>query len=134
MMAANGSQPAGQLLIPVYGSDEMVEVPLDALPEVVDDVIDILKAEGAPLALWLDLARAYLAQVRAQAGWGGAAAGAVWRVGQVGCRPQVAGAGRRGCAAAVLRRVRAAAAGCTEALTARTRRQQQHAVHVRAAA
>ena len=28
----------------------------------LDDIIDVLKAEAAPLALWLDFARAYLAQ------------------------------------------------------------------------
>lgn len=74
MMAANGGF-TGRLLIPVYNSDELVEVPLDNLPEVVDDVIDILKAEGAPLALWLDFSRAYLAQVPVPVGKGG------WEVG-----------------------------------------------------
>jgi hypothetical protein len=51
------------LFIPVAGSNEVVTVPIDELPEEVEDLLDILRAEEAPLALWLDFAKAYLAQV-----------------------------------------------------------------------
>ena len=53
----------GHFYIPVAGSDEVVAVPVDELPEEAEDLLDILKAEEAPLALWLDFAKAYLAQV-----------------------------------------------------------------------
>lgn len=43
------------LYIPVRNSDEQVEVRGDELPEDPDDVLDILKAEVAPLDLWLNL-------------------------------------------------------------------------------
>lgn len=57
------------LYIPISGSDtavasdEVVAIPLNELPEDVEDILDILRAEEAPLALWLDFAKAYLAQV-----------------------------------------------------------------------
>jgi hypothetical protein len=51
------------LSIPVAGSNEVVTIPLDELPEEAEDLLDILRAEEAPLALWLDFAKAYLAQV-----------------------------------------------------------------------
>lgn len=44
------------LLIPIRGSDESVEVKLDELPEDPSDILDILKAEVAPLELWLKFA------------------------------------------------------------------------------
>eukprot|EP00884_Botryococcus_braunii_P015610 jgi/Botrbrau1/2732/Bobra.0164s0012.1 len=50
------------LFIPVAGSNEVVAVPIDELPEEAEDLLDILRAEEAPLALWLDFAKAYLAQ------------------------------------------------------------------------
>lgn len=51
---------AGQILVPVQGSDEVVEIPLGDLPSQAEDAIDLLKGEEAPLSSWLDLARAYL--------------------------------------------------------------------------
>ncbi len=51
------------LYIPVAGSDEVVAVPVEDLPEEAEDLLDILKAEEAPLSLWIDFAKAYLAQV-----------------------------------------------------------------------
>jgi RNA polymerase-associated protein CTR9 len=53
------------IFIPVAGSDEVVAVPLAELPAEAEDLLDILKAEEAPLSLWLDFARAYLAEVSA---------------------------------------------------------------------
>lgn len=52
----------GHLYIPVALTDEVVAVPLDDLPEEAEDLLDILKAEEAPLSLWIDFAKAYLAQ------------------------------------------------------------------------
>lgn len=51
------------LFIPVAASDETVAVPVDDLPEEAEDLLDVLKAEEAPLSLWIDFAKAYLAQV-----------------------------------------------------------------------
>jgi RNA polymerase-associated protein CTR9 len=51
-----GSEEGQMLLIPIRGSDEMVEVRLEDLSEDPSDIIDILKAELAPLELWLQLA------------------------------------------------------------------------------
>lgn len=52
------------LYIPVSGSDEVVGVPIEDLPDQVELLLDILKAEEAPLSLWIDFAKAYLAQVK----------------------------------------------------------------------
>eukprot|EP00898_Chlorokybus_atmophyticus_P007473 jgi/Chlat1/7727/Chrsp66S07319 len=54
---------AGQAIyIPVQGSEEVVALPLDALPENIDDVLDIMRAERAPLDLWIAVAREYYRQ------------------------------------------------------------------------
>jgi RNA polymerase-associated protein CTR9 len=53
---------SSSILIPVQGSDEVVEVHVDELPEDVNDVIDILQAEMAPLDLWLRFAVEYYKQ------------------------------------------------------------------------
>ena len=50
------------ILIPVQNSEEVVEVPVDELPEDENDVIDILQAEVAPLDLWLRFAVEYYRQ------------------------------------------------------------------------
>lgn len=64
-----------QIYIPVAGlSDEVVAVPLSELPAEAEDLLDILKAEEAPLSVWLDFAKAYLAQVHATAHHAGHAA------------------------------------------------------------
>lgn len=42
--------------IPVQNSDEEVRVSLDQLPRDASDILDILKAEQAPLDLWLVIA------------------------------------------------------------------------------
>ena len=44
------------LLIPISRSEEVVEVHLDELPNDANDILDILKAELAPLELWLKFA------------------------------------------------------------------------------
>lgn len=59
---------AGSILIPVYGVDEVVEVPLDALPDDANDLIDVLKGETASLDVWLQCALAYYAAGRAEQG------------------------------------------------------------------
>ncbi len=78
--------------VPVAGRDEnAVLLPLDTLPADTGPVLDVLRAEAAPLAVWRDVARAYLAQVkrggemrRAAAGGGGRSFGrcsaARWRL------------------------------------------------------
>lgn len=44
------------LFIPISKSEEVVEVRLNELPEDATDILDILKAELAPLDLWLKFA------------------------------------------------------------------------------
>lgn len=44
------------LLIPVKNSDQAVEVFADEIPDDVNDIIDILRAEVAPLDVWLQFA------------------------------------------------------------------------------
>lgn len=46
----------GVVYIPVQNSEEEVRVALDQLPRDATDMIDILKAEQAPLHLWLIIA------------------------------------------------------------------------------
>ncbi|KAI3443570.1 hypothetical protein Pfo_000235 [Paulownia fortunei] len=48
--------------IPVQNSEEEVRVELDQLPLDATDILDILKAEQAPLDLWLIIAREYFKQ------------------------------------------------------------------------
>ncbi|GJN40663.1 hypothetical protein PR202_gb29920 [Eleusine coracana subsp. coracana] len=48
--------------IPVQGTAEEVRVALDQLPNDASDILDILKAEQAPLHLWLIIAREYFKQ------------------------------------------------------------------------
>jgi len=47
---------ARTIQIPVRGSQEIVEISTAELPAECTDIIDLLKAEFAPLALWLTLA------------------------------------------------------------------------------
>lgn len=42
--------------IPVQNSEEEVRVALDQLPRDASDILDILKAEQAPLDIWLIIA------------------------------------------------------------------------------
>ena len=54
--------------VPVAGRDgHAVHLPLDTLPADTGPVLDVLRAEAAPLAVWRDVARAYLAQVKKRA-------------------------------------------------------------------
>lgn len=50
------------MYIPVQNSEEEVRVILDQLPRDATDIVDILKAEQAPLDLWLIIAREYFKQ------------------------------------------------------------------------
>ncbi|KAH9160624.1 hypothetical protein LEN26_001770 [Aphanomyces euteiches] len=52
------------LLIPVKNSDEWVEMFSDELPEDSNDIMDILRAEIAPLEVWLNVAIEYYLQGR----------------------------------------------------------------------
>ncbi|KAK6944759.1 Tetratricopeptide repeat [Dillenia turbinata] len=52
----------GSAYIPVQNSEEEVRVYLDQLPRDASDILDILKAEQAPLDLWLVIAREYFKQ------------------------------------------------------------------------
>ncbi|GKA80417.1 retrotransposon protein, putative, ty1-copia subclass [Tanacetum coccineum] len=47
---------AASVYIPVQNSEEEVRVALDQLPRDATDILDILKAEQAPLHLWLIIA------------------------------------------------------------------------------
>jgi hypothetical protein len=63
---ANGNE---HLFIPIASSDEFVTIPVDDLPEEAEDLLDCLRAEEAPLSLWIDFAKAYLAQVGPASLW-----------------------------------------------------------------
>jgi hypothetical protein len=43
-------------------------VALDPLPQDADDVIELLSAEAAPISVWQDAAKAFLAQNNVSAG------------------------------------------------------------------
>lgn len=63
--AAGVRKAAGKMAsvyIPVQGTEEEVRVALDQLPADASDILDILKAEQAPLHLWLIIAREYFKQ------------------------------------------------------------------------
>jgi len=51
--------------IPVQESDELVLVSTSELPPEPEDLLDLLRGEYAPLHLWLDFAKAYLANGQA---------------------------------------------------------------------
>ena len=54
----------GAIRIPIAGSlvNEVITIPVTELPEDVDTLLDALKAESAPLSLYLECALAYLSQ------------------------------------------------------------------------
>ncbi|ETV78135.1 hypothetical protein H257_08339 [Aphanomyces astaci] len=52
------------LLIPVHKSDEIVELFTDEFPDDANDIMDILRAEIAPLEVWLSVAIEYYLQGR----------------------------------------------------------------------
>jgi len=47
--------------IPVQDSDELVLISASELPVEPEDLLDLLRGEYAPLHLWLDFAKAYMA-------------------------------------------------------------------------
>lgn len=49
-------------MIKVLESQEVVAFDLANLPDTCEDILDVLAAEAAPLAVWFDFARAYLSQ------------------------------------------------------------------------
>lgn len=49
-----------RLHIPVLKRGEVVTLRLDSLPEESEEVLEVLKAEEAPVGIWMDLALAYL--------------------------------------------------------------------------
>ncbi|OQS02508.1 RNA polymerase-associated protein CTR9 [Thraustotheca clavata] len=55
------------LLIPVHKSDELVEMFTDELPEDPNDIMEILRAEIAPLEVWLNVAVEYYLQGKVSA-------------------------------------------------------------------
>ena len=50
----------GSIYVPVRFSSDVIELRKDSLPADADDVLDIFRAEAAPLSLWLEVAKAYL--------------------------------------------------------------------------
>ncbi len=60
-----------RLVVPVLGSSEEVQdvivVPVNDLPAEVEEVLDMLAEQAAPLSTWLDFAKAYLAKGREDA-------------------------------------------------------------------
>ena len=55
---------AASVCIPVQGTCEEVQVAVEHLPEDVTDILEVLKAEQAPLSIWLSFARSYFQQGR----------------------------------------------------------------------
>lgn len=55
------SSVVGELVIPVNEANLGVVVPLNALPDDEQEILQILQAEQAPLRLWIEFANAYLA-------------------------------------------------------------------------
>ncbi|GMH35626.1 hypothetical protein BSKO_03494 [Bryopsis sp. KO-2023] len=53
-----------QLHIAVLNSAEVVSIPLDQLPEDCEEVLEVLKAEVAPVNVWMDVALAYISNGR----------------------------------------------------------------------
>lgn len=58
--------PGGVVHVSLHQYDEAVA--LDPLPQDADDVIELLSAEAAPISVWLDAAKAFLAQNNVSAG------------------------------------------------------------------
>lgn len=56
LLPDRGRKAMGSVYIPVQNSEEEVRVILDQLPKDASDILDILKAEQAPLDLWLIIA------------------------------------------------------------------------------
>lgn len=50
------------IFIPVLETDDVVSVSVADLPDDADELLEVLTAESAPLALWIEVAKAYLAQ------------------------------------------------------------------------
>lgn len=50
------------IFIPVIKTDDVVSVDVADLPDDADELLEVLTAESAPLALWIEVAKAYLAQ------------------------------------------------------------------------
>ena len=50
------------IFIPVLQTDEVVSVTVADLPDDADEMLEVLTAESAPLSLWIEVAKAYLAQ------------------------------------------------------------------------
>ena len=49
-----------RVIVPVQNGAEVVEIHFSDLPSHYEDIIELFKAELAPLPLWLDVAKAYL--------------------------------------------------------------------------
>lgn len=49
-----------KILVFGIGTDEVVEIPYGDLPAEAEDLLEVFKAEVAPLSLWVESARAYL--------------------------------------------------------------------------
>lgn len=54
------------IFIPVAKTDEFVSVAVADLPDDADEMLEVLTAESAPLSLWIEVAKAYLAQGKYQ--------------------------------------------------------------------
>ena len=63
MEAAALEEAPPTVYIPV-DSGEVIAILHSQLPEEVEDMIEILAAESAKLSVWVQVAKAYLAQVR----------------------------------------------------------------------
>lgn len=60
-MAMNGRE----ILIPMnQRSNQAISVPLEQLPDNTEEIMEVLFREAAPLAVWVDVAKAYLATDR----------------------------------------------------------------------
>ena len=61
-MASRIPDSLRSVFVNVMDSVEIVSVDISSLPDDVDELFEFLAAEAAPLSIWFDLARAYLAQ------------------------------------------------------------------------
>lgn len=57
-----GTMQRSAIFIPCLNTDEVVSVAVADLPDDADEMLEVLTAESAPLSLWIEVAKAYLAQ------------------------------------------------------------------------
>ena len=64
-MEGAGIYDVGPAVYISVGGGEVIAIPYEEMPEEVEDMIEVLAAEVAPLDVWVQVAKAYLAQASA---------------------------------------------------------------------